>query len=103
MKKLLFTLFMCFAAIPQSSAIDSFDDFYNSGQSESTYSDTQSYTIGFGDRLQIEVYDEDDDTLLTGYNYIITLSHLLFYQDDGDRVFFETLEFGDDYEIDIDD
>ena len=50
-----------------------------------------------------EVYDEDDDTVLTGYNYVITFSHLLFYQDDGDRVFFESLEFGDDYEIDIDD
>ncbi|MFD1294282.1 hypothetical protein ACFQ5N_10580 [Lutibacter holmesii] len=50
-----------------------------------------------------EVYDEDDDTELTGYSYLITFSHLLFYEDDGDRIFFETLAFGDEFEVDIDD
>lgn len=44
----------------------------------------------------------DDDAEITGYNYVITLSDLLFIEDNGDQIFFESFDFGDDYEIDID-
>lgn len=44
----------------------------------------------------------DDDNLVTGYNYVITLSDLLFVETNGNQIFFESFEFGDAYEIDAD-
>jgi hypothetical protein len=44
----------------------------------------------------------DANNLVTGYNYVITMSDLLFVETNGNQIFFESFEFGEDYEIDVD-
>lgn len=47
-----------------------------------------------------EVYTDEE---LTGYNYEIILTDLLFVDEDGLEISYETFAFGNDYEIDIED
>ncbi len=44
----------------------------------------------------------DEDNIVTGYNYVITMSDLLFVETNGNKIFFESFEFGTAYEIDVD-
>lgn len=46
---------------------------------------------------------DDDEVTVTGYHYVITISDLLFVEDNGDQIFFETFEFGKEYEVDAED
>lgn len=44
-----------------------------------------------------EIKEED---VVTGYHYEITISDLLFEEDNGDQIYFEIFEFGKEYEVD---
>lgn len=50
-----------------------------------------------------EVFDDDDDAdLVTSYIYEITISNITFTDNDGADIFFESFDFGDEYEVTVD-
>lgn len=44
-----------------------------------------------------------EEEVVTGYHYEIVIYDLLFVEDNGDQIYFETFEFGDEYEVDAED